>query len=106
VTLEEPDGGRRSLPVRDGLVRIDGVEVPGRYTLRERGAGAGEPRAFAVNVADEAESAIAPRQRPAVAAQNQIRTAEIPTPFEVWPALVALGLVALSVEWWRAGRRG
>ena len=105
VTLEEPDGGRRALPVREGLARIVGLELPGRYTVRERGGGAGEPRSFAVNVADEVESAIAPRPHEAVPAPSNVRTAEIPTPFEPWPALLALGLAALTIEWWRGGQR-
>jgi len=106
VTLDEPDGSRRALPLKDGLARIEGLELPGRYTVRERGSGAGEARMFAVNVADEVESQIAPRPRPAVEAPSAVRTAEIPTPFEPWPLLIGFGLLALSVEWWRAGRRG
>ena len=105
VTLDEPDGGRRTLPVRDGLARIEGLELPGRYTVRERGVGSSEARMFAVNVADELESAIAPRPHQSVQAPSNVKTAEIPTPFESWPALLALGLAALTIEWWRGGRR-
>ena len=46
-------GEQRRLPADQGSVRLDEIEVPGRYVIREVGSGAGEPRIFAVNVTDE-----------------------------------------------------
>jgi hypothetical protein len=106
VTLETPDGQQHRLTPEQGTIRLDEVELPGRYVLREIGVGAGAPRAFAVNVTDDLESAIAPRPRPAVAVAAQPGDGPIVTPFEVWPSLVAGALLLLVFEWWRFGRRG
>ena len=66
IDLEQPDGEHRSLKPEQGSVRLDEIEMPGRYVIRETGSGAGDPRIFAVNVADDTESAIAPRPHDAV----------------------------------------
>jgi hypothetical protein len=106
VSLEMPDGEQRNLKPEQGSVRLDELEVPGRYVIREVGSGAGEPRIFAVNVADDAESAIAPRPREAVIVPPKPGSDQIVTPFEVWPFLVGGTLLLLVFEWWRFGRRG
>ena len=104
VTLETPSGEQRKLPIEQGSVRLDEVELPGRYIVRESGAGAGEPRVFAVNIGDEVESAIAPRERPSIAAPTAASTGPGVTPLEIWPYLVIGALLLLILEWWRAGR--
>jgi len=104
VTLETPSGERRRLPIEQGSVRLDDVEQPGRYTVRESGSGAGEPRIFAVNVADEVESAIAPRERPSISAPSAQAGSGTVTPFEIWPYLVLGALLLLTLEWWRSSR--
>ena len=106
ITLESPDGEQRRLPADQGSVRLDEIEVPGRYVIREVGSGAGEPRIFAVNVADDAESAIAPRPRQAVTVPPNPGSEQIVTPLEIWPYLVGGALLLLVFEWWRFGRRG
>jgi Ca-activated chloride channel family protein len=106
VRLERPDGPASTLAVRGSSVTIQGLEQPGRYAIRELGAGAGEARVFSINVANEAESDIAPRQRAAVAGPPPPVERASTSPFEIWPALLALGLVVLGAEWWRFGRRG
>ena len=106
VTLETPDGEQRRLTPEQGSVRLDEIERPGRYTIREAGAGAGEPRIFAVNVADDAESSIAPRPHDPVTVPAQPGDGNITTPFEIWPYLVGGTLLLLVFEWWRFGRRG
>ena len=106
VRLEAPDGSVRTLPAEGASVRLEGIELPGRYTVRERGDAAGEPRSFSVNVADEAESDLMPRPRPPIAAAAPGREERSLTRAEYWPALLALGLVLLGAEWWRFGRRG
>jgi hypothetical protein len=106
VTLETPDGQPRRLRPEQGSVRFDEVELPGRYVIREVGAGVGEPRVFAVNVADEAESSIAPRPRPPVTVPSPGGDGTVVRPLEIWPYLVAGALLLLVFEWWRFGRRG
>jgi hypothetical protein len=106
ISLETPDGSQRRLTPEKGSVRLDEVEVPGRYVIREHGAGAGEPRIFAVNVSDDAESSIAPKPRDSVTVPPPPGGDKIVTPFEVWPYLVGGALLFLVFEWWRFGRRG
>jgi hypothetical protein len=106
ITLETPDGEQLRLPQEQGSVRLEEIEVPGRYVIREMGAGAGEPRIFAVNVADDAESSIAPRPRQAVTVPPKPGDDRIVTPLEIWPYLVGGALLLLVFEWWRFGRRG
>jgi hypothetical protein len=78
--------------------------MPGRYIVRETGPAAGEPRIFAVNVADEVESAIAPKQRPDVPAPITTSADASVTPLQIWPYLVMSALALLILEWWRSGR--
>ncbi|MGE3271663.1 MAG: BatA and WFA domain-containing protein [Chloroflexota bacterium] len=106
VSLESPDGQQRPLKVEQGSVRLEEIELPGRYVIRESGAGSGEPRIFAVNMTDDVESAIAPRARQAVAAPARPGAATVTTPLEIWPYLVIGALLLLVLEWWRFGRRG
>jgi hypothetical protein len=104
VTLETPSGERRRLPIEQGSVRLDEVELPGRYVVRESGGAAGEPRIFAVNIADDVESAIAPRERASVTVPSTPGGVGGVTPLEVWPYLVLGALLLLILEWWRASR--
>jgi hypothetical protein len=104
VTLETPSGEQRRLPIEQGSVRLDDAELPGRYIVRETGPAAGEPRIFAVNIADEVESAIAPKQRPAIPAPPTTSGDASVTPLQIWPYLVLGALVLLILEWWRSGR--
>lgn len=106
ITLETPDGDQRKLTPEQGSVRLEEIELPGRYVIRETGAAAGEPRIFAVNVADDAESSIAPRPRQAVTVPPKSGDDQIVTPLELWPFLVGGALLLLVFEWWRFGRRG
>lgn len=106
MSLETPEGQPRRLQPEQGSVRLEEVEMPGRYVIRETGAGSGEPRIFAVNMTDDAESAIAPKARDAVIVPASSGDDEIVTPFEIWPYLVGGVLLLLVLEWWRFGRRG
>ncbi len=106
LSLEMPDGQHRRLQPEQGSVRLEEVELPGRYVIRESGPASGEPRIFAVNMADDTESAIAPKARTAVAVPAVPGDDKIVTPLEIWPFLVAGALLLLVLEWWRFGRRG
>jgi Ca-activated chloride channel family protein len=104
VTLETPSGEQRRLPIEQGSVRLDDAEMPGRYIVRETGPAAGDARVFAVNIADAVESAIAPKERPPIAAPSVSATGEGVTPLQIWPYLVMGVLALLILEWWRSGR--
>jgi Ca-activated chloride channel family protein len=106
VLLETPEGEQRRLTPEQGSVRLEEIELPGRYALREAGVGAGEPRVFAVNVADDAESSIAPHPRQAVTVPPTPGDDQLVTPLEFWPFLVGGALLLLVFEWWRFGLRG
>ena len=99
--LEGPDGRVVNLPATGGSVRLEQVEAPGRYTLRDS---SGETRVFSVNVVSEAESNVTPRRWPSVEVAGRDGQPSV-FAFELWPALLALGLVVLGAEWWRFGRR-
>jgi len=105
VTLETPNGEQKRLRPEQGSVRLEEIEMPGRYVIRETGSGAGEPRIFAVNMADDVESSIAPKPRDAVTAPPKPGEDRILTPFEIWPYLLGTVLLLLVFEWWRFGRR-
>jgi hypothetical protein len=106
VLLETPEGEQRRLTPEQGSVRLEEIELPGRYALREAGVGAGEPRVFAVNVADDAESSIAPHPRQAVTVPPTPGDDQLVTSLEFWPFLVGGALLLLFFEWWRFGLRG
>jgi hypothetical protein len=106
VSLEIPDGQVRRLQPEQGSIRLEEVELPGRYVIRETGAASGEPRIFSVNMADDTESAIAPKARDAVTVPAAPGDDKIVTPLEIWPYLVVGALLLLVLEWWRFGRRG
>ncbi|MCS6800791.1 MAG: VWA domain-containing protein [Chloroflexota bacterium] len=95
--LVGPDGRRQ--PAAD-LALTDATERAGLYQLRRLGA---DPLAlFAVNVASESESDIAPRQ---VSVEPPLPSAALPVGrlseegIEFWPYLVAGVLFLLLVEW-------
>jgi hypothetical protein len=104
VTLETPSGEQRRLPIEQGSARLDDVEMPGRYIVRETGPAAGDPRVFAVNIADDVESAIAPKERPPIAGPAASGSGAGVTPLQIWPYLVMGALALLILEWWRSGR--
>lgn len=106
LSLESPDGQQRKLTPTQGSVQLEEIELPGRYVIRETGPGGGEPRIFAVNMTDDAESAIAPRPRQAAPAPTRPGDGTTITPLEIWPYLVMGALLLLVLEWWRFGRRG
>ncbi|MFN8637700.1 MAG: BatA and WFA domain-containing protein [Chloroflexota bacterium] len=106
ISLEMPNGEQKRLTPEQGSVRLEEIELPGRYVIRESGVGAGEPRIFAVNMTDDVESSIAPKQRPAVTVPPKPGSESILTPLEIWPYLLTGVLLLLVFEWWRFGRRG
>ena len=106
VQLESPDGSFRQLKLQGESAEVERPETPGRYAIRERGASAGQVRFFSINVASESESELTPRLWPPVQPGPREPERQSVSPLTLWPWLLGLGLLILSVEWWRFGRRG
>ncbi len=97
------DGVRRevALPQRRPAVFDDTDEV-GVYTC----SAPGYRRQFAANLADYAESDIAPRKAPDLGANPPGRVGrQVTIVHEAWPWLAAGLLVLLLFEWWAFHRR-
>jgi Ca-activated chloride channel family protein len=103
VTVVKPDGAKSELPVppRGGAVFDDTDEI-GVYTA----TGSGYRRVFAANLADYAESDIAPRRSPELGTNPPGQAGrQVTVVREIWPWLAAALLLLLAVEWWAFHRR-
>jgi len=98
VTL--PDGSRQSLTLEQGKALFQGTQQTGVYTLDYPGHPELGSDAFAVNLFDPGESAIAPQSEIRLG-QTQLRAGggEDAGQHELWPWLAALALVVLLLEW-------
>lgn len=106
ITLETPDGSRRTLRPGSDVVRIDTGDQVGRYVVRQRLAnGDVVTRAFFVQLFGESETDTTPRDHSAWAPPQPLP--ELPTrpgP-SLWQPFVALGALLLGAEWWLFARR-
>ncbi len=98
VTL--PDGSRQSLTLEQGKVLFQDTQQTGVYTLDYPGHPELGRDAFAVNLFDPGESAIAPQSEIHLG-QTQLRAGDGKDAgqHELWPWLAALALVVLLLEW-------
>ncbi len=104
LTLDGPD--RRQASSRGaGIVSLGRPERVGVYALHASPATATTTRAVPVNLTDPLESAIrvAPRVRVS-GVEAQATTADTDLPRELWPWLVMLAGLLLTLEWWLSGR--
>ena len=100
VMVSGPGLDRTAITSDDsGTVRLPPTRRAGVYRLDS----AGRPsRLFAANLLDARESDIAPRRQITLASgqvqaqSGQVRRTDVP----LWPALAALALVLVCVEWW------
>jgi hypothetical protein len=103
VDVRAPDGSRSRAPVHEGRATLLGTRV-GYYELTAAGA---PPRLFAANLANPAESRIAPRRELVVGGKRiaQPDPPRVGVRRAVWSYLVAAALLLLLVEWWTYNRR-
>lgn len=104
ITVTKPDGTRRTLtvPTRGGVV-FDETDEVGIYTAKGEG---GFERVYAANLADFAESDIAPKKNTDVGSgERQAAGRPVTVIKEMWPWLAVVLLVLLAVEWWAFHRR-
>jgi len=105
VRLFRPDGSQATLlPDASGTACFGGTERVGVYRVE---AGVPGHEQFAVNLEDDWESDIAPRQDPLTVDAREVKevgTIKTSTP-EVWRWFVGAGLVLVLLEWWIYNRR-
>lgn len=113
----DPAGARRTVEVVDGALRLPPLEATGVYSYQVRGRDArgdlgrwtGETR-FAVNLASEAASNLAPRGRLPAGAEaldtlGAYETPPGPVRRELWHWALAAALAAIAAETWLEWRR-
>ncbi|MEP6755536.1 MAG: VWA domain-containing protein [Chthonomonadales bacterium] len=104
LTIARPDGSKKELAINDkGAAIFDDTDQIGVY--RATGAN-GYEKLFAANLADYAESDIAPRKNPDVGGNAGGSIGKPVTVVrEIWPWLAVLLLGLLGLEWWAFHRR-
>ncbi len=102
LTVTKPDGSKRDLTVGQSTA-FDETETAGFYGV-SGGGGAGTT--FAANLADAAESDIAPKPAPDLGQGPEgSQGRRITIAREAWPWLTAALVVLLAAEWWVFHRR-
>ncbi len=102
--LTRPDGVKVDLPLQsDGTLYYADVDRAGLYRIAGDGF---DPVRFAVNVADETESNVRPREPELVGSQRVVQGASIDTATpEVWRWFAGAAVALLLLEWWIYNRR-
>lgn len=109
VTVQRPDGSKTALaaPATGGMVLVDDTRQAGVYHARTSG---GQDFPFAVNLDSRDESTLAAQNPPALNHPG-ISVAQTPLPRarrakdDLWPALAAVALGLLLLEWFVFHRR-
>ncbi|MBX3250540.1 MAG: VWA domain-containing protein [Myxococcales bacterium] len=103
VTIVDPDGEAREVPVDDGRAVYAGRRA-GFYELRLEG---GASELFAANLGAGEESLIAPAEALTVGTieAGAPTRGEVGVRREIWLYLVLFALLVLAVEWWTYHRR-
>ncbi|MEO5951080.1 MAG: VWA domain-containing protein [Chloroflexia bacterium] len=116
IVVTPPGDNAQSTTLQpQGQVSFAATDSLGVYTVQQRAKGQliGEPEQFAVNLFSLDESNITPNPDLTISGQatnpNGPTTQE-ETPLEIWPWVLAIGLLVLALEWWvynrPAGLRG
>lgn len=105
VAVEQPDGARSEVPVRDGVATFGPVMRAGAYRFRWSDDRGEQVRTFAVNPA-EGEGVVAAAQEIALGTQRVEATASGGAPLsDLWPWALAAAILLLVAEWWEYHRR-
>ena len=110
VTIQRPDGGKTAVaaPAAGGVVLIDDTREAGVYHAKTSG---GQDFPFAVNMDSREESTLAVQNPPALNHPGAAVAANTPLPRsrrakdDLWPALAAVALGLLLLEWFVFHRR-
>lgn len=114
IVVTPPGDGAQSTTLQpQGQVSFAGTDKLGIYTVQQKAKGValGEPEEFAVNLFSRDESNITPKPDLALAGQagqsnGGQQAPQEETPLEIWPWVLAFGLLVLAVEWWVYNRPG
>ncbi len=109
ATLKDPDGDTQPVPIHEGRAVTMG-ERAGFYELSTAAQSAGEPAvttAFAANLLDDSESAIAPVKELVVDGKtaSQVRGFHVGVRREMWIYLLLLAVLISAIEWATYHRR-
>ena len=107
LILRTPDGEGIVYDVEGGELLFDRTSVAGIYRYSRQDPFGEAHRYFAVTLADESESDIAPRAGMPrdSSAGNGERTLAAVT-LALWPWLAMAALLLLALEWWLGGHAG
>lgn len=104
VTITDPKGEAREVPVHDGEWIYDGTTHAGIYTIEA----AGKKSRFAVNLLSRSESDVRPRATLALGS-SKVKAEEggkTKRRLELWPWLALAAIGMLTSEWYVFHRRG
>jgi hypothetical protein len=107
IRVTAPDRSRSELPIGESPFVIGSTDQLGLYRLDQldQSDRVLQSGFLAVNLLDEAESNISPREAIWVGqAEVNAEAGEEERPREFWPWLAAAALAVLSVEWWMSER--
>jgi hypothetical protein len=101
VTVHMPDGSQRDFSLRQGAVNFAETQQAGRYTVRWKGETEGQADAsFNVNVSSHTQSDVTPSAHSFGRGQTARGLLQAPVPgLQLWPYLVLLMLIVLTLEW-------
>ncbi|MGI9335210.1 MAG: VWA domain-containing protein [Gammaproteobacteria bacterium] len=102
ATVIDPHGLSRVVPITGGKLVYDETQAAGIYAVQTEDR---EYR-YALNLLDEAESNLAPREN--LAQEASAKLTKLPAyelEHRLWPVLAALALLAIAIEAWLYGRQ-
>lgn len=107
LILRTPDGEGIVYEVEGGELLFDRTSAAGIYRYSRQDLFGDAHHYFAVTLADESESDIAPRAATATeVADERTEQALTTTALALWPWLAMAALLLLGLEWWLGGHAG
>lgn len=102
INIKKPNGHEEKFQINDRIFVFDDTDEVGVYSI----TGDDFSRKFAINLLDESESNIEPKEKLQLGNQELASsTIAITRTRELWSILILIALVILSVEWWAYHRR-